>query len=605
MIRHISFLAIFLCSQLATGNDISSLLKTLPAGTHPVGKSITSELQKTGSEANILNLRRIEASEISSEPVLEIEMLETARYQNRAQVIIHTKQAVKKGDVVFLTFQAQCLNSENEFGDGIIGVEFGGHWRERILRTEYFCNSEWKQYYARGQSPKDFNAGEAILEFNTSYRPQQIQLANIKLINYENKVKYDDLPVMPVTYRGMEDDAQWRIEALQRIEKYRKSDIEIKVVDHNGKPVENASVSIDMTRNAFAFGGPYSIMLHGFDPSEFELDKFQENFKIFFNKAVFPNGLKWKQYFGEKKQLAPLAYQWLEENNIPVRGHTIIWPGWNYMPKEIRKYENDPEKLKQLWVDRFETILGDWKGKLIEWDVVNEIYMQNDLMKIFGDDIVIHWFKLARKLDPHTKLYYNDANTIANNQPAHRDHYYETIQWLLKNDAPVDGMGFQCHIHSFVAPEVIYQRIDQFAKLSPEIQITEFDIQKPDVPEDIQARYLRDFMIAVFSHPKPIGIITWLGGNPLRETRFNPRKHQCAFLREDWSIKPIGQAWLDLKNKEWHTSVTGTTNSQGIFGARGFHGDYEITITKNGESKVLKTNLDKQDKSIVVNLYEN
>jgi hypothetical protein len=310
MIRLICLLTIFLCSQLALGNDIASVLKKFPEGTHPVGKNIVNKISKTGSEANILNLQRIEISEISSEPVLEIETLETARYQNHALLVIPTEKTVKEGDVVFLTLQARCLSSENEFGDGIVSIEFGGHWRERILRAEYYCGSEWKQYYTRGTVPKDFAVGKAVLRFNTSYRPQKIQLANVELINYGNKVNYDDLPVMPVTYRGMEEDAQWRTEALQRIEKYRKSDIEIKVVDHNGKPVENASVFIEMTRSAFAFGGPYSIMLHGLDPSEFDLYKFQENFKIFFNKAVFPNGLKWKQYFAEKKELAPLVRPW-------------------------------------------------------------------------------------------------------------------------------------------------------------------------------------------------------------------------------------------------------------------------------------------------------
>ena len=42
--------------------------------------------------------------------------------------------------------------------------------------------------------------------------------------------------------------------ADKRIDKIRKADILIKVVDQSGKPVSKAAVSIEQTRHAFLFG---------------------------------------------------------------------------------------------------------------------------------------------------------------------------------------------------------------------------------------------------------------------------------------------------------------------------------------------------------------
>ncbi len=589
-------LTAFVCSK--TGD---SLFTPLKGGTYPVGVDILSEIKPAGLESDILKIKMLENDEaISVDRILEIETREMATFQQGARLGIKNKVPLQKGDVLLLSFFARCVDSANENGNGLIAVEFARSWRERAIRVEHYCDTEWKRYYQRGVVPATFQPGEAELSIITSYRPQTLRIAGVELINFGNQIEIERLPVMPVSYKGIEDNTDWRRQALERIEKYRKSDIEIQVIDSLGNPFKNIDVSIELKRHAFGFGGPYRAALHSEHYSDHEREIFQKNFKLFFNKAVIPNALKWKQYYGDKIQWANEAYRWLSQNDIPVRGHTIIWPGWNYMPGEIRQYESDQQKLRNLCIKRFETIMGDWKGRLVEWDVVNEIYRQHDLMDIFGMDIVIDWFKLARKLDPDTKLYYNDANTIANNQPAHQDHYFQTMQWLLKRGTPVDGMGFQCHVHTLVPPEIIYQRIDRFAQLGPEIQITEFDIQKPDITEEVMAKYTRDFMIVVFSHPKTVGIVTWLAGNALREERFESSKRQCAFLRQDWSIKPNGQAWLDLINKTWHTKENGKTDSRGKFKTRGYKGEYIIILS--GEEGTVTSEIrfeEKTEKAII------
>jgi GH35 family endo-1,4-beta-xylanase len=495
----------------------------------------------------------------------------------------------------------QAIRSDNDTGEGLVSVAFQKEWDDRAFQSGFAveCDPVWRRQYVRAVAKRDYLPGEATLRFQLGFRPQTIRIADIRLLNFGERVEYAALPTMPLAYKGMEPEAAWRKEAWKRIEQHRKSDVTIIVTDAQGNAVPNAQVSLEQTRLAFGLGAAHSAKLYHTETFREELPTFQQNFDRLFNKAVLPNILKWKQYPRRGKAAVLPAYQWLSENEIPVRGHCIIWPGWRYLPDRLRHYENDPDTLRRLCEDRIDSLLADWNGKLAEWDVVNEVYMQDDLLEICGREILVDWFKQVRQLDPGANLYYNDANTLANHQPGHADHYYETIQWLLEQGAPVDGMGFQSHVHTLVAPEAVYRRIERFAELGPDIQITEFDIQVPDISEKLQAQYARDYLIAVFSHPKTVGVITWLGGMPLREipTAHPDARAQCAFFREDWSIKPIGQMWLNLVEKEWKTKVRGSTDEGGKFRTRGFHGKYRVSVTRGRAQKTTELQLGEQSKT--------
>ncbi len=586
----------------ARAGEIDRLLNTAPVQSFPAGVDIVANLRTSRHDAGAMKTRIAKVSDMPFTTALEIDVTRTAKYTTMLNMYINTEKPVRKGDVIFLTFYTKCARSENDTAAGLIAAAFGSGYSSRVLEREFASTGKWTRVYTHALSSADYPPGKTALRFCFGYRPQKILIADIRLINFGKSVSPDTLPVMPLRYEGMEPGAKWRKDALKRIEQYRKSDISITVVDDSGRGVKDANVSVKLTRHAFGFGGTYRAKMHTPGKTDIDLGTFQEHFKQLFNTAVLPNALKWKHYATEGQRSAPLAYEWLKENGFDIRGHNLIWPGWNFLPPWVKNYADDPAKLRRLTMEHIEEVLTEWKGRLIDWDVVNEVYRQHDILDICGDDILIDWFKLARRLDPNTKLYYNDANVLVNNQPGHRDHYYETIKWLLSKNTPVDGMGFQCHVHSLVPPEITYKRIKRFAHLGPEIRITEFDIQVPGISDELQAQYARDFMTAVFSHPKTTGIVTWLGGNPLREDPRNTSRVQCAFYRHDWTIKPIGQTWLDLKNNQWNTNTAGKTDRQGTFKTRAFHGQYNIEVTGNGKVKKIETTIGKHDKTIKVRL---
>ena len=74
-------------------------------------------------------------------------------------------------------------------------------------------------------------------------------------------------------YSGQEPNASWRMEAAARIEKYRKADLVVSVIDNYGRPVKDAEVKIEMQRHAFGFGSmvhAIGIVLEGKDYRTFK-----------------------------------------------------------------------------------------------------------------------------------------------------------------------------------------------------------------------------------------------------------------------------------------------------------------------------------------------
>jgi hypothetical protein len=99
--------------------------------------------------------------------------------------------------------------------------------------------------------------------------------------------------------------------------------------------------------------------------------------------------------------------------------------------------------------------------------------------------------------------------------------------------------------------------------------VTEFDIVTRG-DEQLAADYLRDCLIACFSHPAYDGFMLW---------GFWEGSHwipEAALWRKDWSVKPIGEVWEDWTTNRFHTRKTLVTDRQGRISWRGFKGTYRV-----------------------------
>jgi len=495
---------------------------------------------------------------------------------------------IRKGDVLWVSFQSRRIESRQETGEAVAEVtlmqknEAGKEVRP--LSRGFSCGPEWTQTSIPFVVKNDSAVGEATLSIRFGRVAQSLEVGGIALINCGPDAEIAGLPRTITRYEGHAPDAPWRIAAAERIECIRKGDFPIRVVDADGNPVADAQVSIRMRRHAFAWGSAFNPR-HLLDEKTHDGEKYREVIENHFNKVVFENDLKWEKWIGHKpedRQRVSTAIDWLAARNIAVRGHVMVWPSWEHTPAFLRELESKPDELRAAVAAHIARQTSAYRDHLLEWDVINEVHANHDLIDVLGRDVMVEWFQLAQKGAPDVKLFYNDYTLFHGTTPqSPSQHFYDLVKFLIDKGAPIHGIGEQGHFGGNPpGPAQIIEALDRFGSLGIPIQITEFDIDTPD--EQLQADFTRDFTIAVFSHPAVMGMMHW---GFWENSHWKP---SAALWRKDWTLRPHGQAWIDLVTKTWWTNADGRTSASGEFKPRGFFGDYDVTITHQQKSRTLR-----------------
>ena len=107
------------------------------------------------------------------------------------------------------------------------------------------------------------------------------------------------------------------------------------------------------------------------------------------------------------------VYNWAVQNGKQVRGHTLAWhsqqPGW--------MQSLSGSTLRQAMIGHINGVMSHYKGKIAQWDVVNEAFAdgssgarRDSNLQRTGNDWIEVAFRTARAADPAAKLCYNDYN---------------------------------------------------------------------------------------------------------------------------------------------------------------------------------------------------
>jgi GH35 family endo-1,4-beta-xylanase len=504
------------------------------------------------------------------------------------------------GDSVLLSVWARALGSSGPDHRGSIGLilEQSADPYEKALARRFDLDSAWQRLDVTAKITPGFGRIGAHVALRLGYFPQTVEIGRVELRRFDSSVSLASLPQTPLTYPGRQSDAAWRRQADQRIELLRKALLTVRVTDTAGRPISGAAVQVHMLRHSFAFGCAYSDSRFPAGAAQSADDRaYQQHFAQLFNTGVDERAMKWPEWQDRTTRHAAMrALQWMRDHGIDVRGHCLLWPGWRHLPPELRILADDPPALEHRIEDHIHDITGALAGKVIEWDVVNEPYLNNDLMHILGYGAMANWFKLARQADPSARLYLNEAD-VPNSPPRDRryDALYSRVQALQKEAAPIGGIGMQGHFDdNLVAPVDLLAIYDRFVTLGIPIRITELDIDVAD--EQLQADYFRDFLTASFSDPEINGIVLW-GFWAAQDWRPG-----TALYRKDWSIKPNGQIWKDLVLGKWWTNANGVSAADGTYSTRGFLGDYQVTVTAGRRCRTVEITLPHGDRTVNVSL---
>jgi endo-1,4-beta-xylanase len=221
--------------------------------------------------------------------------------------------------------------------------------------------------------------------------------------------------------------------------------------------------------------------------------------------------------FGTADQMISFA----EKNDMKMRGHTLIWHAQN--PSWLSGGSWTRETLLEQMKAHITGVVEHFKGKVFEWDVVNEGFndgtsgsLRNSFWKrTIGDDYLDSAFTWAHQADPDAILFYNDYNTSDVN--AKSTAVYNKLKEMIDNGVPVSGVGFQSHqkledyTGDFIAS--LKENFDRFAKLGLSIAVTELDIRITSPADqndfEIQADYYREYLETFLANPACKTFMIW------------------------------------------------------------------------------------------------
>lgn len=431
----------------------------------------------------------------------------------------------------------------------------------------------------------------------------------------------------------------WRNDANLRIEAHRKADLTVSVVDRAGNPITGASVNAKLKKNAFKFGGVVTVMDLTDADSNFtgslDVTGWQKIVKSLFNSVGFNNAFKPK--ITAQHQYIPNFMNWAAANDLDVRGHLLMWPGLgdledlnnplavsgvdygnhlsNESTSEYASYDvrgavdtyrasardaAAKTALESVVDDEITEWASQWD--VYEWDVVNETIGNILLQEILGYDQMAEWFNIAeaQKVNPDADLFINEFQVISaqfdegsTHYQTRRDTYFSRIDQVIADGGPMTGIGFQSRFkYGHIPPETVYARLQEFSTRYSSLKLagTEFEIKDRydantgDVisayDETLRAQMTEEILTTYYSHPNVTGMNAWDFMNS--EVDANDPTTSRALCYYDGTVKLNGLVWYYLHRLRYHTDVTDTTAANGEVTLRGFKGEYDITVSYDG-----------------------
>lgn len=251
---------------------------------------------------------------------------------------------------------------------------------------------------------------------------------------------------------------------------------------------------------------------------------YEETHKANFNIVVAENEMKFdatepsRGSFSFTKGDKLMAYA--AANGMQVRGHALAWhsqvPSWvSSLAQQVQSAGGSArDTLLSVLKTHIDSVVGHYKGKIREWDVVNEAINDNGThgwrsensvwYQYIGRDFIDSAFVWAHKADPDAKLYYNDyALEWGMGSGTKAQFAYDSIAVRLKNAGIyITGIGTQTHIQNThtSTPSNLRTFASKLKSIGMTMQITELDIgfalgtAISDADYEAQGHLYRQFM---------------------------------------------------------------------------------------------------------------
>jgi|GEM_PF-406916 len=211
---------------------------------------------------------------------------------------------------------------------------------------------------------------------------------------------------------------------------------------------------------------------------------------------VFPeNEIKWDA-IEPARGVFKFAYpdsviDFAQANGKKSRGHFMLWhtniPYWVTSRKSGTNKWTRTE-LMSILKNHITTVMGHYKGRISEYDVVNEpinigygepFGLRNSFWyDIIGPDYIDSCFVWAHRADPDAYLYLNEygAEAASSAEYPKRDSLYKFVKELQGRGVPIHGVGFEGHFGNYINTGTISANMKKLGELGLRVSITELDM---------------------------------------------------------------------------------------------------------------------------------
>ena len=539
-----------------------------------------------------------EKTTYSYDTQLELESLDPSTYED--------------GDSMLIVFYMRTENAENEAATGQVQliVEQEEAPNRKLLKENVTTlqGTGWKKVYLPFSAGKEFSR----LCIRLGFGVQTVEFGGYQILNYGQDVPLENLPSDTIMDNSAKEelfirDVDWRVDAWERIEEIRKGDINVVVKDEAGNVIPDAEITIDMYDHEFKWGTAVNSNLT--KAGEFS-DKYREAVSIFFNTAVSENSHKMARYLRDTTGAARSEVDTAKELGLKYyRGHTLIWDkplsdtydeetgqyiSQNSITEELMRLElaGDEDAINDYIQNNvIAKMVGDFKGELCDWDVVNETLVNHQMVGTYGYSMMKNWFDWVKQYDPTVKKYINECRIVGVPENGTLDAFKNVLNQMVAAQVDFDGIGVQAHFSTYVSPKAFYDELVELAAYGKELKITEFDCSQNMhlQDEEAEASFVRDIMILAYSMEQMDGFLMW---------GFTDASHwleNAVLFDEDWNLKLSGQQYMDLVYNKWWTQETGITDENGTYSVKGYYGDYLITAAADGKTATVDVQCYKGD----------
>jgi len=295
-----------------------------------------------------------------------------------------------------------------------------------------------------------------------------------------------------------------------------------------------------------------------------------------FNMMVCENEMKFDALepsrnsfsFGGADNLVSLAQQ----NNMAIRGHCLVWhsqvAGWVSSDGKKNNMNWTRKEALEIMKNHITKVMQHYKGKVREWDVVNEcldddqttvrsnpdsydLRQQSVWQRAIGDDYIDSAFVYAHEADPDAELYLNDYGVELQGK-AKSLAFYNLAVRLKNKGIPIHGVGLQCHFSVGEVDGVKLNRtIKKFAEAGLKCIITELDMGIPSTSSENleeQARNYRMITDIVLNNDNCPSMVIWgIKDNDSWRTNSNPLLYDSGMGRK--------KAWYSVRSALRHRTL--------------------------------------------------